>query len=190
MIKRLILTAILLILILFLVVDTGVLLARVAQAEGLIELKDEMIDTYEYPKEARWMRYDLLRKDNKVSGDKVYISLSEVPPGENPGDGFSIVDKDNNLYPRMPDEKEGKVTHTLYKADYGWEWRSIKDSSLGGRIMASLKLFLMRPVGVNASTFDKDKERFILASVINYLVSMAVVMIPGIIIYKLVKRGA
>jgi len=189
MIRRLITAAILLLLILFLILDTGILLARVAQAEGLIVFKDETVDSYKYPKEARWMRYDLSKKNNKLEDEKVYISLGETPPNEDPGEGFSIVDKDDNLYPQMPTEKEGKVIHTLYKADYGWEWRSLKDVSLRAKIMASLQPFLKHPVGVKASTFDTDKERFILASVINYVLSMVVVMIPGYIIYRLVKRG-
>ena len=46
MIRRLIAAAILLALTLFVVIDVGVLLVRVAEAEGLIELSDEAIDTY------------------------------------------------------------------------------------------------------------------------------------------------
>ncbi len=189
MIKRLIAAAILFVLILFLALNTGVLLIRVAEAEGLIDLKDETVDTYEYPKEARWMKYDLTRKNDEVRDDKVYVTLSEVSPGEDPGDGFSIVDKDDNLYPQMPEEEDGRVVHTLYKADYGWEWRSIEDVSLKTGLFTALKPVIRHPIGIKASAFDKDKDRFILASVINFLAALVVIMVPGTIIYKLVKRS-
>ena len=86
--RRLITAAILIVLILFLVLDTGILLIRVSEAEGLIALRNETIDTYEYPKDARWMKFDLSRNNNKLKDDKVYISLDEVAPNEDPGDGF------------------------------------------------------------------------------------------------------
>lgn len=177
------------ILVLFLVVNTAVLLARVSQAEGLINIEIDPVDDYIYPDGAQWLKYDLTRKGKRVKDEKVYVSLSKSPPTDSPGEAFIIVDEGDNPYPEMPKDRHGKATHSLFRADYGWEWRSDKDRSLKTEAVRLLSPFLRKPIGAVKTTFEKDKDKFVNISIINYLVSLAVVLIPGLIIRKLLRRA-